>query len=265
MATKAFKTIELSIKNSIATVKLDRPDKKNAMSFLMMKELLVAAKQIERNRYIRAVVITGGEDFCSGLDLQDLNQPKNLGFACWELLKPSPSLFQKVCLVWQSLPVPVIAHIDGVCLGAGLQLALGADIRIGSHLARLGLLEAKWGLVADMGLTQTAGFISPDALKELAMAAKIIDARAAFDFGLLTHVSDDSHKVLDGLLRDIESRSPDAILAAKRLINQMQPSGHRLLYQEKIWQLKLLFGKNRKISLKKAKDQAQGFYPRQFK
>lgn len=95
-------------------------------------------------------------NFSSGLDLVDLNDPKNLGLALYELAKPTPSKFQKVCLIWQSLPVPVIAVVQGVCVGGGLQLALGADIRIAAMDACLSVLETKWGLVADMGITHTA-------------------------------------------------------------------------------------------------------------
>ena len=115
-----------------------------------MDELIKVAHKLKRNREVRAVILMGADgNFSSGLDLVDLN-------ALYELAKPTPSKFQKVCLIWQSLPVPVIAVVQGVCVGGGLQLALGADIRIAAMDACLSVLETKWGLVADMGITHTA-------------------------------------------------------------------------------------------------------------
>ena len=123
----------------------------------MMDELIKVAHKLKRNREVRAVILMGADgNFSSGLDLADLNDPKNLGLALYELAKPTPSKFQKVCLIWQSLPVPVIAVVQGVCVGGGLQLALGAGIRIAAMDACLSVLETKWGLVADMGITHTA-------------------------------------------------------------------------------------------------------------
>ena len=117
--------------NGIATVSLNRPDKRNAMSFALLRELVSVAQQIKKDRSIRVVILTGEANvFSAGIDLADLNSPKNTAFAAWELIKPGQSLFQKAFLIWQELPVPVIAAIEGFCFGAGMQLALAADIRI---------------------------------------------------------------------------------------------------------------------------------------
>ena len=123
--------ISFSKIGEIAHVQLNRPDKRNALSFAMLNELVVIAKKIKKDKKIRAVVLSGlGDAFSAGIDLGDLNNPKNMPYAAWELLKPGQSLFQKANLIWQTLPVPVIASLHGYCLGAGMQLALGADIRI---------------------------------------------------------------------------------------------------------------------------------------
>ena len=92
--------------NGIAIVSLNRPDKRNAMSFALLKELVATAKKIEKDRSIRCVILTGeAQVFSAGIDLSDLNNPKNTAFAAWELIKPGQSLFQKSsCFSHRYLP-----------------------------------------------------------------------------------------------------------------------------------------------------------------
>ncbi|MDO4250278.1 MAG: crotonase/enoyl-CoA hydratase family protein [Moraxella sp.] len=261
-----YQTLMLEYHQKIAYVILNRPDKKNAMNFLMMAELVQVAKLLKKDKTLRAIVMMGAEgQFCSGLDLSELKNHRHMTKALWHLIKPTPSLFQKVCLVWRTMPVPVIAVIEGVCLGAGLQLALACDIRIASTQAQLAVLEAKWGLVADMGLSQTAWGIAPDVLKELMMTAAIIDGQQAKDKGLVTYVHQAPKTLAESILTQIDNRSPDAVLAAKRLVNSMYKRGMLGLYQEKWWQLKLIAGHNRTVAQQKAKDVTISFKARQFK
>lgn len=262
-----YQTISVTQQGDVVMVVLNRPDKKNAMSFEMVKELIKVAGQIEQNKEARAVIIKGANHtFCSGLDLSDLNNAKNQAFALWQLLRPWQSDFQRVCLVWRDLPIPVIAVLEGHCLGAGLQLALGADIRISTADCQLAIMEAKWGLVPDMGLTQAAlGVLPADVLKELAMSARLLTGEQAKAFGLVTHISDDPYWQALELAAELTTRSPDAVLASKRVINQMYHQSALTLYQEKYWQLKLMLGHNRKIALKKAKDASIRYAKRQFK
>ena len=147
--------LKIEKNNGIATVSLNRPDKRNAMSFALLRELVATAKKIKKDRSIRVVILTGEADvFSAGIDLADLNSPKNSAFAAWELIKPGQSLFQKAFLIWQELPVPVIAALEGYCFGAGMQLALAADIRISHPDTKMSIMESRWGLVPDMGLTR---------------------------------------------------------------------------------------------------------------
>lgn len=259
-----MQTLKTVTQDNIVIITLNRADKKNAMNFQMMHELIQTAKTIRADKSIRGVILRGETDFCSGLDLSVFNSPTSMLKAGVELIKPTPGLFQKTCLVWQKMPVPVIAVIDGVCLGAGLQLAMGADIRICTPTAKLSILEGKWGLVFDMGLLHTAKGVRPDRLKELAMSAKIIDGQAAHAFGLVSHVDDEPLSYALGLMREFHERSPDAILASKRLVNAMHTTSRCELYQEKYWQLKLIMGHNRKRAIQKAKDASVPFLKRQF-
>lgn len=267
IAAHQYQTLQVSTTQDILTVTLNRPQKKNAMSFEMMRELITIAGRISKDKKLRAVILNGAEGtFCAGIDLSDLNQPKNQAFALWELIKPSQSQFQRVCLVWRDVPVPVIVVLEGHCLGAGLQLALACDVRISSPDCKLAIMEAKWGLVPDMGLTQSGfGVVRADVLKELAMSARIIDAEQGKQLGLVSHCSESPLEHAKTLAAEFAQHSPDAVLASKRIVNVMYQQSALTLYKEKMWQMKLMLGVNRKLALKKAKEAGTTFAKRQFR
>jgi len=257
----------LQKKGAIATVQLNRPEKRNAMSFALLRELVATAHKIRKDKSIRVVILTGvGESFSSGIDLSDLNNKKNTAFALWELIKPGQSLFQKAFLVWQDLPVPVIAALHGHCIGAGMQLALAADIRIATPTCKLSIMESRWGLVPDMGLTQTLkGIVPLDVAKELTMTARMLSGKEAEKLHLVTHLATDPLAAAETLAQELLTRSPDALLAGKRVLDAMQHQPHRALRLEKIWQLKLLLSKNRQIAMRKDKKPELEFQPRQYR
>jgi enoyl-CoA hydratase/carnithine racemase len=253
--------------NGIATVSLNRPDKRNAMSFALLKELVNIANRIKKDRTIRCVILTGeAQVFSAGIDLSDLNNPKNTAYAAWELIRPGQSLFQKAFLIWQELPVPVIAAIEGYCFGAGMQLALAADIRIAHPETQMSIMESRWGLVPDMGLSRSLkGIIGLDLAKELTLTARIFDANYAKDIGLVTHLNATPLQQAQNLAEEMLGRSPDALTAAKRVLDAMEHQPSKSLRLEKIWQLKLLLGKNSKLARKKDKNPEVQFLPRQFR
>mgnify|MGYP002718180940 FL=1 len=257
--------LELSGDDSVI-VWLTRIDKRNALSFALMDKLIDLAHLLTTWTDVRAVILAGeGKSFSTGIDLADLNNAKNLKQVAWELIKPFQSKFQKVCLVWRELPMPVISVLHGHCLGAGLQLALATDIRIATADCQFAIMEAKWGLVPDMGLTRSAmGVLRADIVKELAMSARVFDGQQAFEYGVVSHLSDTPMAVAKNLVTELSNRSPDAVLASKRIINAMYHTPATTLYQEKLWQIKLLLGQNRKLAVKKAKDETVKFIGRQF-
>lgn len=254
------------IDHNSVIVWLNVPEKRNAMNFSMMKKLIMVATALSGWRELRAVILAGqGKSFCTGLHLSDLNNKQNLHTVIWELAKPRQSLFQKVCLVWQELSVPVISIVQGHCLGAGLQLALATDLRISTPDCQFAIMEAKWGLVPDMGLTQSGfGVLRADVVKELAMTARTFDGKQALDYGVVSYVSDDPMQHAHQLISEIAARSPDAVSASKHLINQMYAQSKVTLYQEKLWQIKMLMSKNRSVAGRKAKDSTVEFLKRQF-
>lgn len=252
---------------NIVEVQLNRPDKRNAMSFALLRELLKTGEELKNDRFLRAVILTGaGQSFSAGIDLSDLQNPKNSLMALWELSRPGPNLFQKVFLVWRDLPVPVIASIHGHCFGAGMQLALGADFRISTPDAQLAIMESRWGLVPDMAASVTLrGLIGLDMAKELTMTARTISGTDAKAIGLVSHVAEQPFNKAMELASEISTRSPDAVLAAKRVLNAMvTDTASETLTLEKRWQLRLLLSRNAKISQQKARDPAASFNGRQF-
>jgi enoyl-CoA hydratase/carnithine racemase len=169
--------LDLQLQDGIAVLSLNRPEKRNAISFEMLRELIVCAGYLRKDRSVRVIVIRGtGESFSSGIDLSDLGDPRNRWFGFWQLVKPGRNLFQKANLIWQQMPVPVIAVLHGHCFGAGMQLALAADQRIATPDCQLSIREGQWGLVPDMGLTRSLrGLVQLDVAKELTFSARIID------------------------------------------------------------------------------------------
>jgi len=252
--------------NGIATVYLNRPEKRNAMSFALLQELIQTAQQLKKDRHLRCVILTGeSQVFSTGIDLSDLNHPKNRAYAAWELLKPGPSLFQKACLIWQELPVPVIAALEGFCFGAGMQLALAADLRIAHPHTQMSIMESRWGLVPDMGLTRSLqSLIGIDQAKELTFTGRTFNAEYAHSIGLVSHLDTAPLNRAYLLAEEIAQRSPDAIVAAKQVLNAMLLQPQRALRLEKIWQFKLLLGKNSRRARQKDRQSDLTFFPRQY-
>jgi enoyl-CoA hydratase/carnithine racemase len=127
---------------------------------------------------------------------------------------------QQTSWVWTELPVPVIAAVHGVALGGGLQVALGADIRIVAPDARLSVLEVRWGLTPDMTATWfLPRLVGPDVAKELTFTGRMVSGEEAARIGLATRVSESPLDDALALAREIASKSPTAVRGAKRLID----------------------------------------------
>ncbi|MGR3436457.1 MAG: crotonase/enoyl-CoA hydratase family protein [Shimia sp.] len=216
--------VTTTIEGGLATVTLARPDKRNALTFDMF-EALHAAGEALRGADIRAVILTGaGDDFCAGLDLGAMQAMAGaIDGVKAELADHGPlgTPYQRPVTVWATLPVPVIAAIRGHCLGAGAQLALGADLRIVAPDAKVALMEAKWGLVPDMGLTRTLPrLMRADLAKALIMSARVLSGVECHAMGLATEVADDPLARAHELAFALAQRSPEALAAAKRLVDE---------------------------------------------
>src|SRR5438067_1150742 len=215
--------VRVELSDHVATVTLTRPDKHNALDPAMFEAIVLAAEQLAAEPGVRAVVLRGeGPSFCSGIDLGSLMAVEGgLDDAREELRGPVPNRFQRVAYDWVTLPVPVIAAVHGNCFGGGLQIALGADVRIATPDASLSVMEIKWGLVPDMGITQTLPrLVAIDVAKELTFSGRIVSGTEALVLGLVTRTAEDPLTAALALADEISQKSPDAVRAAKRLYDE---------------------------------------------
>lgn len=220
--------IVVTIEDGIADVRLNRPEKMNALDGEMFDALLQRAEELRAEPGLRAVVLSGERAFCAGLDFASFESMGSQG----ESGDPSARRLgdvadgqithraQQAVYGWSTLRVPLIAAITGVALGAGIQLALGADIRLIAPDARMSVLEIRWGIVPDMtGTRRLSELVGVDVAKELIWTGRMVEGTEAAELGLATRVSSDPHAEAIALARDIAAKSPHAIQAGKRLAN----------------------------------------------
>lgn len=220
--------VKLTVDAGIARVTLDRPDKINALDGAMFSAIAETGARLVDDDSVRAVVVTGaGRGFCAGLDFGSFQAMAGGGSdsdggmgAIGETDDRITHLGQQVAHVWQEIPVPVIAAVHGVALGGGCQIALGADIRICTPDARFSILEVKWGLIPDMtGTWMLPRLVGLDVAKELTFTGRMVSGTEAVEIGLATRAAENPLAAADELAAEIASKSPDAVRAAKRLIN----------------------------------------------
>lgn len=247
--------VQVHTEQHIAKVTLTRPDKHNGMDLDMLKGVIAAQKQVRKMKDIRAVVIQGeGPSFCAGLDFKSvLANPVTAFTSYMKLWSPVQNDFQTWSIGWRKVGAPVIALMHGNCFGAGLQLGLGADIRICHPDAKLSMMEAKWGLVPDMGGVALMRELMPlDQAKELTMTGRILNAEEAKQLGLVTHISDAPQQKAEQLIEEIRNRSPDAVAASKFLLQDAwRALDSAALSAERLWQRKVMTTKNQRISVQR--------------
>lgn len=247
--------IAVTLRDHVADVKLNRPEKLNALDHAMFEALVSTGRELAGERSLRCVVLSGeGRAFCAGLDFSGFTAMASGGSVSGasqrnplERVPDQPANFaQSAAYVWTDLPVPVIAAVHGVAYGGGLQLALGADIRLVAPDARLSVREIQWGLIPDMTGTQTLRhLVRQDVARELTYTGRIVSGTEALELGLATQVSDSPYQAALELAREIAGKSPDAIRAAKQLLTAAPVVSveEGLLLEEKL-QRTLIGGRN---------------------
>jgi enoyl-CoA hydratase/carnithine racemase len=218
--------VTVALDGGVADVRLNRPEKRNAIDPAMFEALVAAGERLKAEPGLRAVVLSGeGPDFCAGLDFGSFQAMRSgARLSASAQLPPSAgparAAGQRAAYVWAELPVPVIAAVRGNALGGGLQITLGADIRIVSPDARLSVFEVAWGLIPDMTGTQLLPeLVGRDVAKELTYTGRIVDGVEAVRIGLATRTDADPLAAALALAKEITGRSPHAIRAAKRLLD----------------------------------------------
>lgn len=216
--------VQITIEDGIAEVVLNRPDKLNAMDPAMFDAISEAGLRLAGEAGLRAVILSGaGRGFCAGIDTATFAA----GPAALAGLKAAlpvtlhgtaANRYQHPCTVWADLPVPVIAALHGPVYGAGLQIALGADIRLAAPSARFSVMEAKWGLIPDMGISRFLPRLMPaDRALELMLTARVVEAPEALALGLVTRLADEPLTEARALARAIAGRNPGAVRGMKAL------------------------------------------------
>lgn len=222
--------LQIEIENHIAHVQLNRPDSHNAIDGPIMNGLLDFARQMMQPGEVRVIVLSGnGKSFCAGLDMSSFAEMSsgdlsgdstNVTEAMQDISRGGANRAQQVGWLWQEVPVPVIAAVQGAALGGGLNLALGADIRIVHPAAKLGFVEISWGLLPDMSASQSLRrLVGLDRMKELILTGRRFNGEQAQQYGLATELSETPVEEAMLMAATIAARNPDAVSAAKRILN----------------------------------------------
>jgi enoyl-CoA hydratase/carnithine racemase len=221
-----------TITNGVADVRMNRPDKINALDGAMFSALVEIGEALKTDTSVRAVVLSGeGRGFCAGLDFGSFQAMAGGGA---DRVLPTtgdpddPSKMpgkithqgQQACWVWQEIPVPVIAAVHGVALGGGCQIALGADMRYVTADAQFSVLEIRWGLIPDMTGTQMLPrLVGLDVAKDLTFSGRMVRGEEAVAIGLATRVCANPREDALAAAHEIAAKSPEAIRGAKALLN----------------------------------------------
>ena len=243
--------------DGVVELQLARADKMNALDPAMFDALIDAGERLRSDTEARAVVISGrGKAFCAGLDMQSFERMDQGGInvmgegvAGVDLLVRTHGLAnaaQQVAMTWRNVPVPVIAAVHGVAFGGGLQVALGADIRIVAPDTKLSVMEIKWGLVPDMaGMVLMRELARSDVVRELSFTGRIFSGEEAFKMGFATRLSAEPLADALQMAHDIATKSPHAIRAGKRLLNaSLSHSTAEMLLAESVEQKALIGSAN---------------------
>lgn len=245
--------VHLEVRDNIAYVTLNRPDKHNGLDEEMLTSLIRTARSIRKDRSIRCVILKGnGPSFCAGLDFGYVAKhpymvPKFFAKLPWS----KENTFQRVAHIWRDLPVPVIAVVHGNCFGGGMQIILACDYRIAEPTTTLSILEMKWGLIPDMsGMVTLSRLARVDIAQELTMTGRFFSGLEGAEYGLISRISENPLAEAEELARTICEKSPDAIAATKYLFKKTWKKDTRMaLLWERLTQLRLFAGKNQRIAM----------------
>jgi enoyl-CoA hydratase/carnithine racemase len=219
--------VSIDFKDGVADVRLIRADKMNALDPAMFEGIIEAGAELAKMKGLRSVVLSGeGKAFCAGLDMGSFAAMKQDGDAVpgvRDLTKRTHGIAnrpQQCAWQWRALPVPVIAAVHGVAFGGGFQIMLGADMRYATADTRFSVMEIKWGLVPDLAGTQLMRHLArEDVVRELTYTGRIFNGTEAQQLGFVTKIVEDPRTAALETAKEIANKSPDAVRAAKRILN----------------------------------------------
>ena len=249
MSETTNSTVVCSVTDGVAHVEIDRADKLNSLTREVFEDLVEAGLALKDSSEVKAVVLSGrGRAFSAGLDFTELARIAEAGAATrssaeeaaaekaagesggadsvasavdiGERLGSARALAQKAVHVWSLVEVPVIAAVRGAALGGGLQIALGADMRVAGPDAKLSLMELNWGIIPDMCGTQLLPrLVGPAQAKKLIVTAEAIGAEEALRIGVVEEIVEDPVARARELAGQIAGQSRSALVWAKRLVD----------------------------------------------
>lgn len=249
MPHAAHASLTYSIDQGVAHVEIDRAEKLNSLTREVFEDLVEVGLALKGSDEVRAVVLSGrGRAFSAGLDLTEMSRLAGEGTPTTaaagagststaevdakapssaddavdvgERLGAARALAQKAVHVWSLIEVPVIAAVRGPALGGGMQITLGADIRIAGTDAQLSLMEIKWGIIPDMCGTQILPrLVGPGMAKKLIATGEAIGSEEALRIGLVEELADDPVGRALELATDIAGKSRSALVWAKKLVD----------------------------------------------
>jgi 2-(1,2-epoxy-1,2-dihydrophenyl)acetyl-CoA isomerase len=216
-----YETIRYDVKDSVATITLNRPDAYNALNLTLGRELFHATLEADEDRAVRCIVVTGtGKAFCAGGDVKDFHDnPDRIGVFIKEL---TTYLHGAVSRLARSAK-PVIMAVNGVAAGGGLSFALSGDIVVAAESARFTMAYSRIAATPD----GSSSYFLPRLIGlrralELYLTNRVLTAREALEWGLVTRVVPDAELpgAVDALARELAAGPTLAIGGAKRLFHQ---------------------------------------------
>ncbi|MBC8418149.1 MAG: enoyl-CoA hydratase/isomerase family protein [Desulfobacterales bacterium] len=220
-----FKDIIYRKEDGIAHIIINRPEKRNALNRAARLEMMEALGDAENDMAVKVLILSGAgeKSFMAGSDLNELSK-----FSPLEMERFTSTLGGRFYTRFEQSDKPVIAMIDGLCLGGGLELALACDIRIASNASKFGQPEMFLGIMPGSGGTQRLPrLVGPGKAKELILTGKTIDATEALRIGLVNQVvsRDGLEETVMTVAKQIAKQSPLALKWAKKAINMSQETG----------------------------------------
>lgn len=208
------------IENGVCILTINRPRKANSLNLEMLEGIISVFEELQDEQKARVVVIrgAGNKAFCAGLDI---GQIPSSGDAKGH---NAQEVFERSLTAVREVPVPVIAMINGFCVGAGMELAVNCDFRIACETAKLGITPAKLGLIYHpAGLKRFLALIGPSATKELFLTGRLITAQRAGILGLVNEVApaEKLEEIVYKLAGEIAVNAPMSLHGHKYIINRM--------------------------------------------
>lgn len=221
-----FKTILLEVQDHVAIITMNRPEKLNACSVEMFKEMDYVLSELEDDKNVGAVIITGAGDraFSSGVDFNDL-EFTDIGDST-EFIKYDARLFRHI----ENIPQPVITAVNGQAYGYGCKLAIVSDIAIASEKARFGLQGIKVGAVHMITLGRGRDILGRGRLGYMLLSGETIDAQQAERYGIVQKVVTHEYLLTEvkKLAQTISDYSPIAVRTIKKMLHRGSDDDYRL-------------------------------------